>query len=61
MPDVSLVDSVITDLFSWDTIPDLGSDRLPLLLIWGEDIKVGVSMPENAPATPKRIVTPAIA
>ena len=40
MPGVSLVNTVIANLFSWETIPELGSDHLLSLLIWGDDIKV---------------------
>ena len=40
MPDVSLVDTVMSYRFSWETISELGSGHLPLLLIWAEDIKV---------------------
>ena len=40
MVDVTLVDTVMADSFSWETIAELGSDNLQLLLIWGEDIKV---------------------
>ena len=33
-PFVSLVDTAIAHHFSWETIPELGSDHLPLFLIW---------------------------
>ena len=40
MPDVSPVDMVMAERFSWETIPDLGSHHLLLLLIWDKDLKV---------------------
>ena len=39
-PDVSLVDTVMTDLFSWEAISEHGSDHLLLLLIFVEDNKM---------------------
>ena len=39
-PDISLVDMVMAHCFSWEAIPELGSDLLLLLLIWDKDIKV---------------------
>ena len=39
-PDVSLVDTAMAHRFSLETIPELGSDHPPLLLIWDKDIKV---------------------
>ena len=39
MPDVSLVDNVMSDHFSREAIAECGSDHLPLLLIWSENIK----------------------
>ena len=38
--DVTLVDTVIAHRFSWETIPERGSDHLPFLLILNNDIKV---------------------
>ena len=37
-PDVSLVDTVMADRFTLETISELGSDHFPLLFKWGEDI-----------------------
>ena len=39
-PDVSLVETDMASRFSWETIPVLGTDHLPLLFIWDKDIKV---------------------
>ena len=41
-PDVSLVDTAMDHRLSLETIPELGSDHILLLLIWDEYIKVGV-------------------
>ena len=38
--DVSLLDTAMAIRFSWETIPELGSDPFPLLLIWDKDNKV---------------------
>ena len=57
--DVTLVDTAMADRFSWETIAELGSDHLPLLLIWSEDIKVERDhtrrRPKRIGSTPKRI------
>ena len=37
---VSLVDTLMADRFSWETVSQLGSDHLLLMLVLGEDIKV---------------------
>ena len=37
---INMLDTVMADSLSWETIPEFGSDHLPLLLIWGEDNKV---------------------
>ena len=38
--DVSLEYAAMNHRFSWETIPEFGSNHLPLLLIWDKDIKV---------------------
>ena len=39
-PDVSQEDMAMAHRFSCETIPELGTGHLPLLLIWDKDIKV---------------------
>ena len=51
--DVSLVDAVMAYRFSWKTIPELGSDHLPLLLIRDRDIKVKRVHARRRPNYPK--------
>ena len=53
MPDVSLVDTAMAHRFSWETIPELGSDQLPLLLICDKDIKVKHVHARRRPDYPK--------
>ena len=54
-PDVSLVDTAMAHRFSWETIPELGLDHHPLLLIWDKDIKVERVRTRRPPTTPKQI------
>ena len=42
----------MADRFSWKTIPELATDNLPLLLIWGEDIKVESAHTRRRPNYP---------
>ena len=53
MSDVSLVDTVMTDRFSLETIRELGSDRLQLLLMWDRDIKAESDHTRRHPNYPK--------
>ena len=53
MPDVSLVDTSMAHRFSWETIPELSSEHLPLLLIWDRDIKVERVYTRRCPNYPK--------
>ena len=52
-PDVSLVKTVTADHISWETIPELDTDHLPLQLIRGEDIKVECDHTKRRPNYPK--------
>ena len=52
-PDLSLVDTLMAGRFSWETIPELGSEHLPLFLIWYKDIKVERVHTRRRPNYPK--------
>ena len=53
--DVSLVDMAMVHRFSWETIPELGSDDLPLLPIWDNDIKMEWDHTKVVPTTSNKI------
>ena len=52
-PDASLVDMAMAHHFSWETIPELGSDHVQLLLIWDKYIKVEHVHTRRRPNYPK--------
>ena len=51
-PDDWLVETAMTYRFSWETIQELGSDHIPLLLIWVKDIKEECVLSRRRPKYP---------